>query len=46
MLELLPCLLPDCPASGRDVEHLSLRHEIGFTRAVVGPDGIVMAVGK
>jgi hypothetical protein len=44
MLELIPCPLPDCTASGRDVEHVALAG-LGLTRAVVA-GGIVVAVGR
>lgn len=44
-LELLPCIYPPCEASGRPISHLSV-DTAEFTRAVVGPTGIVLAVGR
>lgn len=43
-LELLPCIHPECRASGRRVAHLSV-NEAGFTR-VVERGGHVLAVGR
>lgn len=45
LLELIPCLIPDCPSSGRYVEHVTLE-PLGLTRPVVSPAGHVMAVGR
>jgi len=43
-LELLPCIHPECKASGRRIEHLSV-NEVGFNRTVER-GGHVMAVGR
>ena len=44
MLELIPCPLPDCATSGRDMEHIALAG-LCLTRPVVA-GGIVVAVGR
>ena len=43
VLELLPCLLPNCACSGQQIELLSVNQAF-FKRAVTLPDGQVMAV--
>lgn len=43
-VELIECPIPDCPASGRRIEHLSFKPPT-FTRAVER-HGFVIAVGR
>lgn len=44
-LEVVPCIYPPCDASGRPVAHLSVNN-LHMTRPVVGPNGIVLALGR
>lgn len=45
-LELIPCLIPDCPHSGKEIKLLSL-NDAKFTRCNQYPNGeSIMSVAK
>jgi hypothetical protein len=44
MLEMMPCLIPDCPVSGRPIQNVNFTG-VKFTHASMHPrDGWVMSV--